>query len=62
MEASAPRGRLSIAMIMVLIAFIATFSAGCAAMIRDWTRPDFLMAVYCFFGRLNSWVDSAARR
>ena len=54
MAASAPRGRLSIAMMMVLVAYIATFSAGCATMIRDWTRPDYLTALYCFFGGLNT--------
>ena len=52
MVAPAPRGRLNIAMIMVIIAFLAISLAGATATYRDRNRPDFMLAMFCFYAAM----------
>lgn len=57
MQGSAARPRVTIAMIMVVIAFLAVAVVGSVASYRDRNRPDFLLAIWCAFAGWMAWTS-----
>ena len=57
MQGSPAQRRLTISMIMVVIAFAAIAIAGAAAYYRDRNRPDFMLAIWCGYAGLTAWTS-----
>lgn len=61
MQGSPAQRRLTISMIMVVIAFLAIAIAGAAASYRDRNRPDFMLAIWCIFAGVTAWTSFSQR-